>query len=69
MKEQLRQILQRRLDILREEAAFFPADSGIEPEQLLRETVEEDLAIARVDGNEKEIEQWTLALSLLDELT
>lgn len=69
MKEHLRQTLQRRLDILREETAFFPADLGIEPKQLLRETVEEDLAIAKVDGNQKEIEQWTMALSLLDELT
>lgn len=68
MNEQLRETLQRRLHILRQEMAFFPADLQIEPKQLLRESMEENLAIAKVDGNPKEIEQFQLALQLIDEL-
>jgi hypothetical protein len=68
MNNQLQQTLQRRLDILREEMAHFPAELQIEPKQMLRETMEENLAIAKVDGNHKEIEQFQLALQLIDEL-
>lgn len=68
MNNQLQQTLQRRLDILREEMAHFPAELKIEPKQMLRETMEENLAIAKVDGNHKEIEQFQLALQLIDEL-
>ncbi|MBM9538136.1 hypothetical protein [Desulfobulbus alkaliphilus] len=68
MQEQLRETLQRRLDILREEMASFPEDMGIGPKELLKETMEENLAIAKVDGNQKEIEQFKLALLLIDEL-
>jgi len=68
MKKQFRETLQRRLDILREEIAFFPEGMGMEPKQLLWETMEENLAIAKVDGNQKEIDQFKLALLLIDEL-
>ena len=68
MNEQLRETLQLRLDILREEMALYPAELQMEPKQLLRETMEENLAIAKVDGNHKEIEQFQLALLLIDEL-
>ena len=68
MNEQLRETLQRRLNILREEMAFFPPDLQIEPKQMLRETMEENLAIAKVDGNRQEIEQFQQALLLIDEL-
>ena len=68
MNEQLRETLQRRLNILREEMAFFPPDLRIEPKQMLRETMEENLAIAKVDGNRQEIEQFQQALLLIDEL-
>ena len=65
MNEQFREALQRRLDILREEMAFFPAELQIEPKQLLRDTMEENLAIAKVDGNRQEIEQFQQALLLI----
>lgn len=68
MNEQLRETLQLRLDILREEMALYPAELQIEPKQLLRETMEENLAIAKVDGNRQEIEQFQQALLLIDEL-
>lgn len=68
MKEQLRATLQRRLDILREEIASYPESMQIEPKRLLRETMEENLAIAKVDGNQKEIGQFEMALLLIDEL-
>lgn len=68
MNEQLRETLQLRLDILREEMALYPAELQIEPKQLLRETMEENLAIAKVDGNCQEIEQFQQALLLIDEL-
>lgn len=68
MNEQLRATLQLRLDILREEMALYPAELQIEPKQLLRETMEENLAIAKVDGNRQEIEQFQQALLLIDGL-
>lgn len=68
MQEQLRETLQRRLDILKEEMVFFPEGMRMEPKQLLKETMEENLAIAKVDGNRKEIEQFALALLIIDEL-
>lgn len=68
MQEQLRETLQRRLDILKEEMALLPEGMRMEPKQLLRETMEENLAIAKVDGNRKEIEQFALALSIIDDL-
>lgn len=68
MNEQLRETLQLRLDILREEMALYPAGLQIEPKQLLRETMEENLAIAKADGNRQEIEQFQQALLLIDEL-
>lgn len=68
MNEQLRETLQLRLDILREEMALYPAELQMDPKQLLRETMEENLAIAKVDGNRKEIEQFQQALLLIDGL-
>ena len=68
MNEQLRETLQLRLDILREEMALYPAELQMDPKQLLRETMEENLAIAKVDGNRKEIEQFQQAFLLIDGL-
>jgi hypothetical protein len=68
MKEQLRKMLQSRLEILKDEIASLPAGMKMDPKQLLRETIEEDLAIARVDGNHKEIEECSLSLELVDQL-
>lgn len=68
MNEQLRETLQLRLDILREEMALYLAELQMDPKQLLRETMEENLAIAKVDGNRKEIEQFQQALLLIDGL-
>ena len=68
MNEQLLETLQFRLNILREEMAFFPPGLQMEPKQLLRETMEENLAVAKVDGNHKEIEQFQLALQMIDGL-
>lgn len=68
MNEQLRETLQLRLDILREEMALYLAELQMDPKQLLRETMEENLAIAKVDGNRQEIEQFQQALLLIDGL-
>jgi hypothetical protein len=46
---------------------FFPEDMRMDPKQLLRETIEQDLAIAKVDGNKREIAECELSLSLMDE--
>ena len=54
--------------MLRHEMLFLPEDMRMDPKQLLKETVEQDLAIARVDGNKQEIAECELSLSLVDEL-
>ena len=68
MRDQLRKTLQSRLAILRDEMPFFPEDLRMDPRQLLKETIEQDLAIAKVDGNKREIAEYELSLSLVDEL-
>ena len=68
MRDQLRKTLQHRLAILRDEMPFFPEDMRMDPKQLLKETIEQDLAIAKVDGNKREIAEHELSLSLVDEL-
>ena len=47
---------------------FFPEDMRMDPRQLLKETIEQDLAIAKVDGNKREIAEVELSLTLMDEL-
>ena len=68
MRDQLRKTLQKRLAILSDEMPFFPEDMRIDPKQLLKETIEQDLAIAKVDGNKQEIAEFELSLLLVDEL-
>jgi hypothetical protein len=68
MNTQLRNLLQSRLEILKDEIVSLPEELRMDPKQLLRETIEEDLAIARVDGNRKEIEEFSVALGLIDGL-
>ena len=47
---------------------FFPEHLRMDPKQLLKETIEQDLAIAKVDGNKQEIAEFELSLLLVDEL-
>ena len=47
---------------------FFLKTCGWDPRQLLKETIEQDLAIAKVDGNKREIAEVELSLTLMDEL-
>jgi len=68
MRDQLRKNLQNRLAILRDEIPLFPEHMRMDPKQLLKETIEQDLAIAKVDGNKREIAEFELSLSLVDEL-
>lgn len=68
MRDQLRKTLQNRLAILMEEMSFFPEDMRMDPKQLLKETIEQDLAIAKVDGNKREVAEFELSLSLVDDL-
>ncbi|WP_310598798.1 hypothetical protein [Desulfobulbus sp.] len=67
MKEQLQENLQRRLAILRDEISGFPEGMRMDPRQLLREAIEQDLAIAEVDGNRAEMARCEIELSLLAE--
>ena len=68
MRDRLRKTLQNRLAILQDEMLFYPEGMRMDPKQLLRETVEQDLAVAKVDGNKREIAEFELALLLVDEL-
>ncbi|MCL2458799.1 MAG: hypothetical protein FWF31_08155 [Desulfobulbus sp.] len=68
MNEQLRENLRRRLSILRDEISCLPEEVRMDPKQLLREVIEQDLAIAEVDGNRAEMARCKVDLSLLDEL-
>jgi hypothetical protein len=68
MRDKLRKTLQNRLGMLRDEMPFFPKELQIDPKQLLKETIEQDLAIAMVDGNKAEIAECEMALELVDEL-
>jgi hypothetical protein len=54
--------------MLRDEMPFFPEDMRMDPKQLLKETVEQDLAIAKVDGNKREIAECELSLLLVEKL-
>ncbi|MDR2549064.1 MAG: hypothetical protein LBD10_02490 [Desulfobulbus sp.] len=67
-EQQLRENLQRRLAILRDELSGFPEEMRMDPKQLLREAIEQDLAIAEVDGNRTEMARCEIELSLLAEL-
>lgn len=68
MDEQLQQTLQNRLEILRDEMAVLPEGMRIDPKQLLKETMEENLAIAKMDGNKSEMRKFESALLMIDEL-
>ncbi|MCL1980023.1 MAG: hypothetical protein FWG62_02980 [Proteobacteria bacterium] len=68
MKEQIKKKLQRRLSILADEIARLPEAMRMDPKQLLRETIEQDFAIAEVDGNQGEMARCEVELALVDEL-